>query len=169
MSHLRDIGWVAVRQLRPSADTVRGMTGAMAVPVPVDTIALRLGVKLVSTQIDQISGYVDADPGNGAACVGVADEARQRQRYTIALMLGYLVTGRSHAPFRRTRGVVDVVRDQEDERAYAFAADLLMPVGYLSAAISVGGYNVSALAATFDVSTAAVANRLSIRRGRPTL
>jgi len=111
-------------------------------PVPVEEIASRLGVVIHWQRFgaDDVSGLLLREPGQ-AAVIGVnADNAKSRQRFTIAHELGHyllhegkrLVLDRSvRVNFRDSAS--SLATDVEEMQANAFAAGLLMPADAVTA------------------------------------
>ncbi|HVC24095.1 MAG TPA: ImmA/IrrE family metallo-endopeptidase [Candidatus Dormibacteraeota bacterium] len=110
---------------------VLGKHGGATIPIPVDSIAGALGIRVVYQDLPQdISGlrYRDSD----LEVIGVnATQSPLRQRFTIAHELGHwrLHQGNNVRVDREVRlnFRIDAVWDSEEIQANRFAAELLVP------------------------------------------
>jgi Zn-dependent peptidase ImmA (M78 family) len=107
-------------------------------PTPLSRLALAEGVQIVHEPFrgDEVSGMLLREPHRTVIIVN-SDNARTRQRFTIAHELGHLklhkgdmyVDGRARVNFRD--GLSSMATDREEIGANAFAAALLMPAPWV--------------------------------------
>lgn len=134
-------------------------------PVRVDLIAQRMGVKLFPRSGMRYSGHFfsadDTQNQSGQpAIVFNTDDSSARQRFTIAHELGHYVLGHGTSP-RDTSKVLDGPVGSPNERAAnQFAAHLLMPADAVRMMTSQGHASTDALAKIFGVSAVAMGYRL---------
>jgi Zn-dependent peptidase ImmA (M78 family)/DNA-binding XRE family transcriptional regulator len=154
----------ARRPALAAQELVKG-SGASEPPIDVKALAEECGVLVLPYKFDDdLSGLVvELD---GGAAIGVnEDQARVRQRFTIAHELGHYLMGH-HERFH-----IDLGRGESDgtppgydwmsERAANdFAADLLMPA-WMIQRLDNGARSASELADLFDVSGLAMGYRLA--------
>lgn len=146
-------------------------------PVKLGTLALELGVagiKVSSMRIG-VSGQIRRDDGRYVIRVN-RNEARQRQRFTIAHELAHYLLHR-HIIDSSPDGIMDNVlyRSGAPERieyeANRLAADLVMPMDLIEKKLNedfrgvVTEATIESLAASFEVSKAAMEIRLSTFAG----
>ena len=147
-------------------------------PVDVEAVAAALGLTIVRDDLGAgVSGLLVSHQGAACVCVHEADH-RHRQRFTIAHEIGHFVLRHQFVRGEHVhvdRGVVVSQRgpraasgvDRKEIEANQFAAALLMPPALVTEAVTACGgrplvdSQVSALAATFDVSEQAISIRLS--------
>lgn len=149
--------------------------GPPTAPVDVEAIARELGVRVEfqASDDDELSGCIVSVPGG--AVIGVnRDQARTRQRFTIAHELGhYVLHRRQLADVHLQRGYRASQGDDPTEiEANAFAAELLMPRALVEASLRDRGHGsgldaesgdtdvIRELAREFDVSEQAMTIRL---------
>lgn len=150
-------------------------------PVPVDELIRAQGVEIAKKRFDdETSGLIYVDPKSGHAVIGLnVSHSKTRQRFTLAHELGHFLL------HKRNEGGLHVdesdffVRfrdhhsadgsDREEREANAFAAELLMPTGFLERDVKGMGDGLSlsddtairALAQRYGVSLQALSIRLA--------
>jgi len=147
-------------------------------PVDVEKLAERLGAKVAMEPApDELSGFLLRDPRKNVVIIGVnANHHENRQRFTIAHECGHLLLheGDELHVDKQGSGYQVNLRDGEsssgknvDEmEANLFAAELLMPVGFLDAdlakkvPLNVDDDKIIELAEKYKVSVQALALRL---------
>jgi Zn-dependent peptidase ImmA (M78 family) len=153
--------------------------GFSELPIPVDRLAMRLGLDVERAVLgDDISGLLVIQEGRGIIGIN-ASQASTRQRFTIAHELGHFVLHRDIVPVfidkQFLKPYVAAFRDgasatgeEEIEReANAFAAGLLMPANLVHEAArllpptSTDDDVIEGLARRFDVSRQAMSFRLA--------
>lgn len=166
-----------IESIELQAEALLRQFGLLAVPVPVDKVASRLGVQVERTTFeDDVSGVLVLEDGRGMIGVN-ASHAPTRQRFTVAHELGHYVLHRDQLPVfidTQLRQFSAVFRDAgsstgEDRRereANGFAAALLMPASLVREEINRLQLDLNeeeaviALAARFKVSRQAMSFRL---------
>lgn len=149
-------------------------SGVAAAPVPVESIALRLGLQVERAELgDEVSGILVVQDRRGVIGVNVA-HSRVRQRFSIAHELGHYVMHRGdmqvfidkhYIAFRDGRSSTGA--DPREREANAFAAALLMPAALVREAVEHYCFDLGddealdALAALFEVSRQAMTVRVS--------
>ena len=143
-----------------------------------DAVAAELGLTLVRDDLGSgVSGLLVTTDRSACVCVHASDHPT-RQRFTLAHEIGHFVlrhqfvrgehvhVDRGHFISQRgPRSATGV--DPKEIEANQFAACLLMPADLVTQAVDAGGgtplvdWQVSDLAATFDVSEQAMTIRLS--------
>lgn len=155
-----------------------GLFAVHAAPVPVEHIALRLGLTVERAQLgDDVSGILVVRDGRGLIGVNAAQSAT-RQRFSIAHEVGHFQLHRKAMPvfidtqftrpylaaFRDARSATG--EDRREREANAFAAALLMPEALVRDAVAQLAVDVEddaavvQLAKRFDVSRQAMTFRL---------
>ena len=160
--------------IRQNAQQLLDDLGIAGPPVPVHRIARHVGAVIVRVPAGgrEIDGFLLRE--DGRVVIGVnQDQAKVRQRFTIAHELGHL---RLHegSPVHVDSGFRVRLRDavssqgtnQEEIEANRFAAELLMPVAFLARELEhrafdlADGSQLTDLARLFGVSAQALAIRL---------
>lgn len=152
-------------------------SGVTAAPVPVESVALGLGLPVERAELgDDVSGILVVEDGRGVIGVNAA-HSRVRQRFSIAHEVGHYVLHRDEAPlfidkryiaYRDGRSATGA--DRREREANAFAAALLMPAALVRAAVDRYRFDLAdedaldALASLFEVSRQAMAVRVSYLR-----
>jgi Zn-dependent peptidase ImmA (M78 family) len=158
-----------------AAADLRARFSVSSAPVPVEQIAVDLGIQVVRTAADwQESGFLLRD--NGRNIIGInSRNSLKRQRFTIAHELGHwmlhegkpLIVDQS-VMINKRNGVSSQASDEEEIAANQFAAELLMPKSFVLDSVrqlltsGVGSRDelIAALARSFDVSGEAMGWRL---------
>ncbi|WP_438014953.1 ImmA/IrrE family metallo-endopeptidase [Sorangium sp. So ce315] len=126
-------------------------------PVPVELIALQLGVRLKEQASSEWIGKVDPTVDPPVIWINRSD-ALVRQRFTLAHEIGHLLLHPLNRMFRDTtlarRG------DLREEEANEFAAALLMPLWMLDRFAKSKQFDATAIADFFKVSHGALAMQL---------
>lgn len=130
-------------------------------PVPIDVIAMQLGVPVQATH-STWSGAVKSDADRARIWVRATDP-RVRRRFTIAHELGHLLL---HPEGQEFRDETFSGNPRETE-ANRFAAQLLMPDWMLEPLLKNSRTDAAELAVLFDVSEPAMKVRLATLLGRP--
>ena len=145
------------------------------IPVPVFRILEELGLGPERDFLDEnVSGWIERLPNGSYGVMVNAAHAPVRQRFTAAHELGHYIyhrdllgagTGDTRA-YRAegTRLPNGAIRPGHERQANSFAANLLMPLGSITALKAQGITTVSALAARLDVSQDAMRIRLGLPR-----
>lgn len=96
-------------------------------PIPIEEIASKLGVKISRAPSSEFSGMLIRK--DGRALIGISsNEAPVRQRFTIAHELGHFLLHRQKDAFVDYRDNKSaIMRTPREKQANAFAAALLMP------------------------------------------
>jgi Zn-dependent peptidase ImmA (M78 family) len=152
-------------------------TDAYRVPVAIEAVARRLNLTMEAAALgENVSGMLVVKSGRGAIGYNSA-HARVRQRFTISHEIAhYLLHAKKsekaqlfidrHVAFRRDEKSSTGV-DHDEVEANQFGAALLMPRGLVQQEIQRHDLNlddeeaISLLAKRFNVSTAAMSNRLA--------
>lgn len=158
-----------------AAEKVLAQFGITSPPVPVRELAEHLGAVVLEEALDQgVSGILYRQDDGPTAIVVNAKHAPVRRRFSIAHELGHLQmhAGRPVIVDHMVRGRVNM-RDErsslatsrEEIDANGFAAALLMPAAWISAAMENSEHQqanrlVETLAKQYDVSTQAMELRL---------
>lgn len=172
--------WLEIRQMKLSASRLvalmieRGATGA-APPVDVEGIARYLGLEIHRAPMLH-AGELKWVPTGPVAPIQPAgalawesrvprfdvreSDAGVRQRFTIAHEIGHLMLHGIGQHFRETGGFYD----ESEVEANRYAAELLMPPGWVLHLRGQIGANVTELARVFDVSPKAMGIRLQFMR-----
>jgi len=150
-------------------------SGVLAVPVPVEQIAVAKGIQIIKSAADwSESGFLLRD--NGRVIIGInARNSPKRQRFTIAHELGHwlmhdgkpLIVDQS-VMINKRDDVSSQATDSQEIQANQFAADLLMPKEFIMDELrrqmnpGIGSREelITLLARTFDVSNDAMNWRL---------
>lgn len=142
-------------------------------PVPVEKMAVDAGARVVRNDFkDDVSGVLIRR--DGTVVIGVASsQSDERQRFTIAHELGHLLLHDGEEVHVDKLFRVNLrsqlsskAEDVEEIEANAFAASLLMPIGFLKADLQAVTLDiddpsqVAKLAARYGVSTQAMTYRL---------
>jgi Zn-dependent peptidase ImmA (M78 family) len=156
-------------QIECAAETILRKLNITTVPVPVEEIATKNGVKISRAPSREFSGILIRK--QGSALIGISSsEPNVRQRFTVAHELGhYFLHPRKDA-------FVDYIhyrdnsrsssRDPQERQANMFAAALVMPRKLLEKDLRLatkGGFDdddVATLAAKYQVSSEAMKIRL---------
>jgi Zn-dependent peptidase ImmA (M78 family)/DNA-binding XRE family transcriptional regulator len=159
-------GWFSPRSKEPieAAQEVLSAIEATSPPVSVEDAADALGARVVidSFGTDALSGFVLHRP-DGAVVAANQEQAPTRQRFTIAHELGHIALVH-HADFH-----IDLAHRASDPPGYdwrqeraanAFAANLLMPAGWVRSDYIGGTKSVAQLAKRYGVSSEAMGIRL---------
>lgn len=149
--------------------TIADDRGAITLPVDVVAVASKLGLEVEYRQFKdpETSGLlVKLDKDSPFKAVVSSTEHPHRQRFTIAHEIGHWV----HKYEGRSTDIVGMVEkrdelstrgtDREEIWANNFAAALLMPKGEITR-LWAKGWPITAISHYFDVSPAAVENRLA--------
>lgn len=165
---------MTVRQAEKQAADLLEQFGIRTVPVPVEEIAVRLGVKIVHESLDNtISGLLLRERGAKLIAVN-SDHNPRRRRFTIAHELGHLQMHEgdyivdSTMRVNRRDSSSSTASDRDEIDANAFAAALLMPARMVRDAlerlrdsqVSNPSRVIEALAEQFGVSAEAMGYRL---------
>lgn len=139
------------------ANMVLRRLGIERPPVPVELIALQLGVLLKEQASTEWIGKVDPTVDPPAIWINSSD-ALVRQRFTMAHEIGHLLLH----PLNRLLRDTTFARpgDVIEEEANEFAASLLMPLWMLEPVAKIPNTKASDLAAWFKVSPGALAIQL---------
>lgn len=127
-------------------------------PVDVHAIASRMGIDVRCGDIDE-SGRIEVREGRPCITVN-CDEARVRQRFTVAHELGHWSLGHLQHGQRLFRDAPDsftLAAGGQEREANAFAAAILMPADALRYVMQNGvADSLESLARLFEVSRAAM-------------
>jgi Zn-dependent peptidase ImmA (M78 family) len=162
-------------QIEALAEKVLRDSGAYRLPVPIDFIVSRLGLKATSSVLDDdISGLLVVESKRGAIGYNSA-HASVRQRFTVAHEIGHYML---HVKNTESRLFLDryvayrrddqssTGNDREEIEANAFAAALLMPARLVRDEIRKHDLDLDdeddldILSKRFNVSTTAMSFRL---------
>lgn len=163
-------------QIEAEAKALLEQTHSFKVPVPVETVVRRLGLKLESAMLgDDVSGVLVITEGQGFIGYNV-EQPPVRQRFTIAHECGHFVLHsttselfidkRYMAIFRRDRTSSTGDNNQEVQ-ANRFAAAMLMPAELIRKEVASTDFDlgdeeaITALAEKFQVSKQAMSLRLA--------
>jgi Zn-dependent peptidase ImmA (M78 family) len=143
-------------------------------PVPIEKIAKAAGAKIVPNDFkDEVSGLLIRR--EGTVIIGVASEqSKERQRFTIAHELAHLLLHEGEEVHIDKMFKVNLrsqlsskAEDIEEIEANAFAASLLMPIGFLKADLQNVSLDINDpsqiadLAERYQVSAQAMTYRLT--------
>jgi Zn-dependent peptidase ImmA (M78 family) len=163
--------------LETRAEKTLRETDAYRVPVAIEIVARRLNLTMEAAALgENVSGMLVVKSGRGAIGYNSA-HARVRQRFTISHEIAhYLLHAKKgekaqlfidrHVTFRRDETSSSGV-DRDEVEANQLGAALLMPKGLVQLEIKTHELNlddeeaISLLAKRFNVSTAAMSNRLA--------
>lgn len=143
--------------------------GKMMLPIDLHVIAERMGVEVSDATLEpDVAGFLVKDSGEAGARAYInKDDWPQRQRFTLAHELGHLVRHNETHGRDAEVGLVEyraelssLGSDQTEIWCNAFAAELLMPEAVIYKYWA-KGYTAEQLRNLFDVSKAAMANRLN--------
>ena len=168
------------RRVEIRAAKVLESLGLLTPPIPVERVALHLGLQVERAQLgDNISGLLVIQDGRGMIGVS-ATHPPVRQRFTIAHEIAHFVLHREIMPVfidkQFLRPYLAVFRDAAsstgtnhlEREANAFAAALLMPARMVRAAVAELGVDaddddsvIDELARRFQVSRQAMTFRLA--------
>ena len=166
---------ISTRSIEHRANEVLEKAGFFEVPLPVDLVARRLGLRVEPTDLgDDISGLLVIDNGKGTIGYN-ASHPRVRQRFSIAHELGHFLLHRNDLQLFIDKRYAIAFRDKRsssgeyrrEREANAFAAALLMPESLMRREIRKHDFDLGdeatldALAEAFDVSVQAMAYRLA--------
>lgn len=167
--------YLASHEIERRATELLKSVKAMDVPVRVDAVAHRLGVRVEFVPLgEEVSGLLIIENDQGT--IGINEtHPLVRQRFTLAHEIGHYVLHRGQSELFIDKNFTAVFRDSRSSsgehraeiQANQFAAALLMPRSLLEAEISARGFDLGdewaleKLAADFIVSTQAMAFRLS--------
>ncbi len=141
-----------------------------AQPVPIDTIIRECGVDICHEPLpDDVSGYIERQPGDGYKIVVNSTHPRTRQRFTAAHEFGHYIyhrdllgegvgDNRAYRAEGTDRPNPDI-RPMHERQANSFAANLSMPRHVITKLVN---QPTDPLAAKFGVSEEA----MRIRMGR---
>lgn len=136
----------------------------MTIPVDPVTIAKRLGVDVVETQLDpHVSGAIVKRPGEDPIIYLDRRDSNNRKRFTCAHELGHFVQQDQQEEFGYLdyRGPISSEGSNKAEiYSNAFAAQLLMPDWAVREIWPKAGSTVAGIAAQFGVSSEAMGHRL---------
>jgi Zn-dependent peptidase ImmA (M78 family) len=131
------------RHIREIVESLLDRHGVKAAPVPIEKIARAHEIELKAERVDDdLSGFLLRAKGSRRAIIGVNDNHHpNRQRFTIAHELGHYLLHEGEAVHldQSRSGFTMNFRDQEsatgeddaEREANLFAAELLMPAGFL--------------------------------------
>ena len=152
---------------RDTADALLEAAGIISPPVPVEDLVRDCGVRVLAWDFENIDGLV-LELDTGAVIWVNRDQARTRQRFTLAHELGHhllrhadtfhLDLGGDLAP--NATGGHPTYDWRAERAANEFAASLLMPASMVRRAAATVT-DVAALASQFKVSPAAMGFRLT--------
>jgi Zn-dependent peptidase ImmA (M78 family) len=152
--------------------------GVRTIPVPVESIARKLGATISYRPFDgELSGMLFRGDDGAMKLIGVnSSHAKTRQRFTVAHELGHLLLHKGRPMILDAPGRVNLrdatsgqATDNEEIEANAFAAELLMPGDRVTEEFKKRMHSkrapsleavVSELALRFDVSAQAMQYRL---------
>lgn len=160
-------------KINSEVDRLLALVSVKKAPVPVDEIAKLVGTEVVYNNFNnEVSGLLIRKAGK--PIIGVANEqSKERQRFTIAHELGHLLLHEGaevhvdkvfKVNFRSPASSAAV--DVEEIEANAFAASLLMPLGFLRSDLRGVQFDIEndtqleVLATKYGVSTQAMGYRL---------
>ncbi len=163
-------------QIESEAKVILEKTHSFKVPVPIDAVARRLGLKLENAVLgDDVSGVLVIANGHGVIGYN-AEQPPVRQRFTVAHECGHFILHsatselfidkRYMALFRRDRTSSTGDNNQEVE-ANRFAAALLMPAELVRKEVASTDFDlgdeeaITELAEKFEVSKQAMSLRLA--------
>lgn len=163
------------RYPRINAEVERALTEGRVKkpPVPVEKLAKAAGAKVLYSNFnEEVSGLLIRK--GGSIVIGVANEqSRERQNFTIAHELGHLLLHKGEDVHVDKVFKVNLrsqlsskAEDVEEIEANAFAASLLMPIGFLKADLQGVTLDIddpkqiAELAKRYEVSTQAMTYRL---------
>ena len=146
--------------------------------VPIEKIAMRLGVSLVPYDLgNEVSGMLLLDDEHNGIISYNDKDNRNRQRFTIAHELGhYMLHRKSERLFidkdfivkYRSNKQYDSVEMQQEQQANAFAAAILMPANLIHEEMRKAKFRnfdeaklIESLSEIFEVSNLAMTYRLS--------
>ncbi|NLR74331.1 ImmA/IrrE family metallo-endopeptidase [Leeia aquatica] len=135
------------------------------IPVPVDTLAERLGLVIQREPGLDASGMIEWQADDSYLIRINSSDSMVRQRFTVAHEIGHYVLGHLDGQHRMYRDTSEQFRSgiQQAKEAAAnrFAANLLMPPDAIEWAFQVKKeYTIEGLAKLFRVSEAAIQFRL---------
>jgi Zn-dependent peptidase ImmA (M78 family) len=169
-----------IKEIEERAEEVLRSTDTYRVPVPIEVVAHRLKLKTEAAALgDNVSGMLVVESHRGAIGYNFA-HARVRQRFTVAHEIAHFLLHlkknlRSqlfidkYVVFRRDDHSSEG-NDQQEVEANRFGAALLMPKSLVRKEITRHDLDLdddealSFLAKKFQVSTAAMTNRLATLR-----
>ena len=134
---------VRIKHIRSLAERLLANNGVRSAPVPVEKLAVSLGARVQKEPADDdLSGFLIRDLVGHRAIIGVnSNHHPNRQRFTVAHEIGHLLLHEGEKIHVDRTGQVFQVKlrsgesaagtDVEEIEANAFAAELLMPVGFL--------------------------------------
>ncbi len=131
-------------------------------PVDVEKIAAFFSIHIVPYKNfpEHISGMIARDKRGDHEDVYIgynANQAKVRQRFTIAHELGHFLSGHDDLKIVEDGFDKDTVKEKE---ANAFASELLMPKDMLVTDMKSGKYDIPSLARRYMVSEQAISIRL---------
>ena len=148
--------WKTLREAQQtSPDQVLAALEVRFPAVPVEDMVERLGIRMSRVKTPGWSGAVNAGPGTAEIWLA-AEEAGVRQRFTLAHEIGHLLLHPLGMAYRD----ISFKGTPQEVQANQFAAELLMPEWMLRPALSITGPDVARMAALFEVSEPAMAQRL---------
>lgn len=139
-------------------------------PVDVTSIAMKLGIKVIPYDLNEISGILVIE--NEKATIGFnRSESRVRNRYSIAHEIGHYILHKDKEHLFVDKNFKVMFRDNKSNKyereANEFAACLLMPKDQLIIEMKkldldfTDETNIKILASIFDVSSMAMSFRIS--------
>jgi Zn-dependent peptidase ImmA (M78 family) len=165
------------RKIETEVNRLLRETGTAGAPIDVEKIANVLGIAIRRTPTnDEISGFLLRNP-DGQAVIGVNTlHHPNRQRFTIAHELGHFILHKQEevhvdrAVIKLRDGASSKGEDPDEVEANGFAAELLMPTGFLSGDLErftltdlLDDRRMQQLAKRYQVSVQAMTNRLVSR------
>lgn len=113
-------------------EKILGELGTKSLPIPVEDIAIKNGIKISRAPSKDFSGLLIRKDGH--ALIGVnSNEAPVRQRFTVAHELGhYFLHPRKDAFVDYRDNKKEIMRTPTERHANMFAAALLMPQSLLA-------------------------------------
>ncbi|MBC7980872.1 MAG: ImmA/IrrE family metallo-endopeptidase [Armatimonadetes bacterium] len=157
--------------IRKEAENLLQMYAPSAIPVPVETIAKRLGYEIRFVDEDsEMSGFLMRN--KSSVIIGVnKNHSSNRQRFTIAHEIGHGMLHSSEALYvdKRFRNELSSQgTNAEEMEANLFAAELLMPASQIRKSLKAIGnldvesdFEIDDLANKYKVSRLAMSNRLT--------
>lgn len=162
-----------LRSIEQRASDVIEQLKINALPVPVERVAELLGLQVTPANLgDEVSGVLVVQDGTGVIGYN-KDQARVRQRFSIAHEIGHFVLHHDDRKLFIDKATTVFHRDgnsatgerRQEVQANQFAAALLMPRALVAQEVQSSNYlddedMIQELAETFEVSVRAMSLRL---------